>query len=169
MSQLSINKIWSPWEAEWVQLLQIYGENKQVGWIWYLIKANKSGNQYLDLDWYLQGSSILYQYHPWEVCFLMICNFAIPRGKMTITQKKLNKQCWQALLLILLQQVWNLAGWRCSPTPYACTVYNGTPPTPDPHLQSIYGPSKLTQIFKKTFYTHTVIQQILTHPKWFYI
>ena len=59
-------------------------------------------------------------YHPWEVCFLMICNFAIPRGKMTIRQK--NPQ--QATLAgrhsswfcFSRSEIWP-EGWRCSPTP----------------------------------------------------
>lgn len=59
-------------------------------------------------------------------------------------------------------------GLKVLPHPI-CMYIMVPPPTPDPHLQSIYGPSKLTQIFKKTYYTHTVIQQILTHPKWFSI
>ncbi len=72
-----------------------------------LNQGKNSENQFIsiDLDWYLKDSRFNVEI-PSEACFLMIRNFAIQRGRKTIPQNPRR----QALLLILLQQVWNLAG-----------------------------------------------------------
>lgn len=76
----------------------------------------------------------------------MICNFAIPRGKMTIPQKNLNKQRWQAGTPPDSASAGLKSGRRVEGAPPP--LYRGdlTRPT-----------SKHTQIFKKTYHTHTVI------------